>query len=94
MLFRPKRSMKRLYEESEIQQQRSSQPVADSQDDAELERQPFGSRTQSDQPAQGISHEVLSPTASSTVLCTCNRASTVQKPQRGCYVGMLCRKGY
>ncbi len=41
-------------EESESQQQQSSVPVRDSQDDAELFVQPFGSRTQSDQPAQGV----------------------------------------
>lgn len=50
--------MKRLYEDSESQQQQSessSQVRARlvSQEDAELMVQPFGSRTQSDQPANG-----------------------------------------
>ncbi|DBA75127.1 hypothetical protein WJX77_008338 [Trebouxia sp. C0004] len=48
---RPRRSMKRLYEDSESQQQQSSPPVRDSQEDAELMVHPFGSTTQSDQPA-------------------------------------------
>lgn len=49
--------MKRLYGDSESQQQSetSSQARArlEAQEDAELEVQPFGSRTQSDQPANG-----------------------------------------
>lgn len=50
--------MKRLYEDSESQQQQSessSQARArlESQEDAELMVQPFGSRTQSDQPVNG-----------------------------------------
>lgn len=53
--------MKRLYEESESQQQQSetsSQARARLQsqedaEDAELDVQPFGSRTQSDQPVNG-----------------------------------------
>ncbi|DBB17328.1 TPA: hypothetical protein ACH3X3_014371 [Trebouxia sp. C0006] len=49
---RPRRSMKRLYEDSESQQQQSSAPVRDSQEDADLIVHPFGSTTQSDQPAQ------------------------------------------
>jgi len=45
--------MKRLYEDSESQQQQSSAPVRDSQEDADLMVHPFGSTTQSDQPAHG-----------------------------------------
>lgn len=45
--------MKRLYEDTESQQQQSSAPVRDSQDDADLVVHPFGSTTQSDQPLQG-----------------------------------------
>ncbi|KAL3143333.1 hypothetical protein ABBQ38_002169 [Trebouxia sp. C0009 RCD-2024] len=53
---KPRHSMKRLYEDSESQQtETSSQARArlESQEDAELDVQPFGSRTQSDQPANG-----------------------------------------
>ena len=45
--------MKRLYEDSESQQQQSSAPVKDSQEDADLIVHTFGSTTQSDQPAHG-----------------------------------------
>ncbi|KAL0028278.1 hypothetical protein WJX79_006817 [Trebouxia sp. C0005] len=48
---RPRRSMKRLYDDSESQQQHSSAPVRDSQEDADLMVHPFASTTQSDQPA-------------------------------------------
>ena len=52
---RPKRQMKPLYEDGESQelQRPGSQPVSDSEDDADLDVQPFGSRTQSDHPEQG-----------------------------------------
>lgn len=51
---RPKRQMKPLYEDGESQelQRPGSQPVSDSEDDADLDVQPFGSRTQSDHPEQ------------------------------------------
>ena len=54
--------MKRLYEESESQPQQSEtssqararlQSQEDAEDAAELDVQPFGSRTQSDQPGNG-----------------------------------------
>lgn len=51
---RPRRSMKRLYDDSESQQQHSSAPVRDSQEDADLMVHPFASTTQSDQPAHGM----------------------------------------
>ena len=56
--FRPKRSMKRLYADSESEQQQSessSQARArlEAEEDAELIVHPFGSRTQSDPPAHG-----------------------------------------
>lgn len=52
--------MKRLYEDTESQQQQtetSSQARArlEEEEDAQLVVQPFGSRTQSDQPADGAS---------------------------------------
>lgn len=53
--------MKRLYEDSESQQtETSSQARArlESQEDAELDVQPFGSRTQSDQPANGMARGI------------------------------------
>ena len=82
---RPRRSMKRLYEESDSQQQQQSETSSqararlESQEDAELMVQPFGSRTQSDQPATGrdqICQAVLSCTQD--VLSHCNHWHTWQ----------------
>lgn len=56
--------MKRLYEDTESEQQPESSSQArarlESQEDAELIVHPFGSTTQSDQPAQGKKSAVVS----------------------------------